>query len=199
LLGSPESGKVQFALITGDYTYIRGTEYDDVAALSELYRADVLRAGLLDGRREPVMPSQDDLQELLGRKEIAEGAFYTIEDREGSIQGFCSLKGVNPEARFCEFSLLFIDPATYHTPIATEATATMLERAFLRLGLRKVMAYCLSEEHDFASLLKQQRFESAGIQREVLYAKGRWHDVETFARTSTLASPAQNCSSTNAL
>lgn len=171
-------------MITGNHIFIRGTEYDDVAALSELYRPGCLRAGLLDARREPILPSQEELQELLGRKEIADGAFYTVEDREGTIRGFCSLRGMNPEARFCEFSLLFRDPACYRGEVANEACDIMLERAFVRLGLRKVVAYCLGGEREFAELLARQGFESAGIQRQVLYAAGNWHDLESFERTA---------------
>ena len=171
-------------MITGKHSYIRGTEYDDVAALSVLYLPGSLRAGLLDARREPVLPSQEDLQELLGRKEIADGAFYTVEDLGGEVRGFCSLRGMNPEARYCEFSLLLLDTEAYAGPLADEAAQIMLERAFIRLGLRKVVAYGLCHESEWAALLTRHGFVSAGIQREVLYARGQWHDLETYSRSA---------------
>ncbi len=176
------TGKASSILITGTHSYIRGTESDDVHALSELYHADTLRAGLLDGRRERLLPSHEELRELLGRKEIAEGAFYTVEDTQGAIRGFCSLRGLNPEAGFCEYSLLLLDSATYASEIAEETSAVMLERAFVRLGLRKVVAHCLCCERDFAALLNRLGFTSAGVQRQVLYAGGAWQDLEAFER-----------------
>ena len=181
------SGKGHIAVITGKHTFIRGAEYDDVPALAGLYQPGIPRAGLLDARREPVMPSVDDLRELLGRKEIAEGAFYTVEDTDGRIRGFSTLRGMNPEARHCEFSLLFLEPESYGEPLADEVAAVMLERSFQRFGLRKVVSYCLAHERDFANLLVRHGFVSAGRQRDVLYAGGRWHDLDTYVRTSKLS------------
>jgi RimJ/RimL family protein N-acetyltransferase len=171
-------------VITGEHTFIRGTEQDDVPALSALYRADTLRAGLLDGRREPVLPTRDELRELLSRKEIADGGYYTVEDKSGTIQGFCSLRGMNSEARYAEFSLVLLDPAYYARPLAAEAATFLFDRAFTRSGLRKVVAYCLEGETELAAFLRNQGFESAGVQRDVVYAGGRWHALEALARSN---------------
>ena len=170
-------------VIAGQHTFIRGTELDDVPAFSRLYQAGTLRAGLLDARREPVLPTRDELRELLSRKEIADGGFYTVEDRTGEIQGFCTLRGVNSEARYAEFSLVLLDPALYATPLADEAAGFLYERAFVRAGLNKVVAYCLEGERELADFLRAQGFESAGVQRDVLYAQGRWHALEALCRT----------------
>ena len=172
------------AVITGEHTYIRGAELDDVPTLAVLYRAGTLRAGLLDSRREPVLPTRDELGELLSRKEIADGGYYTGEDRTGAIQGFCSLRGMNPEARYAEFSLVLLDPEAYATPIAAEAAAFLFERAFTRGGLRKVIAYCLEGESELADFLRNQGFVSAGFQRDVVYAGGRWLGLEAYSRSN---------------
>ncbi len=152
-------------------------------AFSRLYQAGTLRAGLLDARREPVLPTRDELRELLSRKEIADGGFYTVEDRVGEIQGFCSLRGMNNEARYAEFSLVLLDPAQYASPLAEEAAAFLYERAFVRSGLYKVVAYCLDGEAELSAFLRVQGFESAGLQRDVVYAQGRWHSLEALCRT----------------
>lgn len=171
-------------MISGEHTFIRGTELDDVPALSVLYRAGILRAGLLDARREPVLPTRDELRELISRKEIADGGYYTVEDRSGTVQGFCSLRGVNSEARYAEFSLVLLDPEAYATPIAAEAAAFLFDRAFARGALRKVVAYCLEGEVELAAFLRTQGFESAGFQRDVVYAGGRWHALEALSRSN---------------
>lgn len=186
-------------MITGTYTYIRGTENDDVAALAALYRDGVLRAGLLDGRREPILPTLEELGEFLNRKEFTESAFYTIEDRTGGIRGFCTLRGLNPEARHCEYSLLFLDEADYGDPIAGEATGVMLERAFVRWGLRKVVATCLESESAFRAHLARHGFVSAGVQRDVLHARGRWHNMESLYRSNPQSEPTQIGAPTDAL
>ena len=171
-------------MITGQHTFIRGTEHDDVPALSELYRAGTLRAGLLDARREPVLPTRDELRELLSRKEIADGGYYTVEDRSGIVQGFCSLRGMNTEAGYAEFNLVLLDPAQYASPLADEAAAFLFDRAFTRSGLRKVVAYCLEGEVEFGAFLRAQGFESAGIQRDVVYARGCWHALEALSKNN---------------
>lgn len=169
-------------MISGEHTFIRGTELDDVSALSLLYRVGTLRAGLLDGRREPVLPTRDELRELVSRKEIADGGYYTVEDRTGAIRGFCSLRGVNVEARYAEFSFVLLDPDDYATPLAGEVAAFLYDRAFTRSGLRKIVAYCLEGEVELRAFLEAQGFESAGLQRDVVYAEGRWHALEALAR-----------------
>ena len=168
-------------VIAGQHTFIRGTELDDVPAFSRLYQAGTLRAGLLDARREPVLPTRDELRELLSRKEIADGGFYTVEDWAGEIQGFCTLRGVNSEARYAEFSLVLLDPALYATPLADEAAGFLYERAFVRAGLNKVAL--VTTQGGEADFLRAQGFESAGVQRDVVYAQGRWHALEALCRT----------------
>jgi RimJ/RimL family protein N-acetyltransferase len=151
-----------------------------VEALYALYMDGVLRAGLLDARREPMLPARDDLRDLLTRKEIADGSFYTIESETGDIVGFCSLRGINIEARFGEYGLQLSDARSYTTAVATEAHDFLMDRAFARLGLRKVLAHALSTETEFVEFLRSRGFSSAGIQRDVLHARGGWHHLETL-------------------
>jgi len=178
------------AVIRGEHTFIRGTEQDDVEALYHFYSPGEPRAGLLDARREPLLPTRDDLRDLLTRKEIADGSFYTVEDRTGAIAGFCSLRGHNAESQFAEYSLHFSDSNVYETPVADEAHAFLAERAFQRLGLRKLLAHALSEEWALAAFLRRAGFASAGTQREVLYAGGRWHHLETLVLNNESRPPA---------
>ena len=171
-------------MITGKHTFIRGTEPDDVPALSRLYAAGTLRAGLLDARREPVLPTRDELRELVSRKEIADGGYYTVEDRQGLVRGFCSLRGLNTEARYAEFSLNLLEPEDYASALAEETAAFLYDRAYIRAGLLKVLAYCLEGEVELAAFLRAQGFESDGIQRDVVFTRGRWHALEAMSRTN---------------
>ena len=176
-------------MIRGDHSYIRGTEQDDVEALYGLYLQDMPRAGLLDVRRELLLPNRDELRDLLTRKEIADGSFYTVEDRRGAVVGFCSLRGHSVEAGFAEYILHFVDLAHYRTPTAREAHAFLLNRAFTRLGLRKVMAHALSVEDALRDFLVENQFQSAGVQRDVLFSGGVWHDLETLVLNNPAVQP----------
>ncbi len=168
-------------MIAGDHSYIRTAEPDDASALHQLYRMDRPRAALLDNRREPLLPSVDELREVLSRKEAAQGTFFTVEDRAGVLQGFCVLRGTNHEAAFGEVSLLFLEDRTFEEPLAGEVFAFLYHRGLERLRLNKVLTHCLDSEEALRRFLMAHHFESEGVQREVLFAQGRWHDLETLA------------------
>jgi hypothetical protein len=80
-----------------------------------------------------------------------------------------------------------LDPALYATCLAEEAADFLYERAFVRSGLFKVVSYCLDCEAELSSFLRAQGFTSAGVQRDVVYAQGRWHALEALCRTQGAA------------
>lgn len=169
-------------MISGEFAHIRLAEPDDASALLRLYRDGTLRAGLLDPKREPMMPALDELRELLGHKEMQQGAFYAIENPGGEIRGFCGLRGAGFEAAYGEIRLLFHDETEFGQPIAFETLDFLCKRAFGQMNLRKILAVCLDSEQPFRALLLSKEFSSDGLQRQVYYGRGRWHDLETFSR-----------------
>lgn len=168
-------------MIQGTYTYIRTTDPDDAPALYGLYDMRRPRAALLDMRREPLMPTRDELREMLGRKEAARGAFFTIEDRTGAIIGFCGVRGASLEARFAEATLMMCRESDCATPEADEALAFLRSRGFEWLRLHKLVAHCLDRESELRGALMRHGFVSEGVQREVLYAAGRRHNLEVLS------------------
>jgi len=143
------------------------------------------KAALLDGRREPVLPSRDELAEMLASKDAGRNQFFAIEDTDGHVRGFCGLRGVSIEAVFCEIMVLLIDPADHAGPIGRETVQFLLDRAFGRMHLDKVLGTCLDTEPELRALLAGSGFVSGGVQRQVLYSGGTWHDIETMARPRT--------------
>lgn len=174
-------------MIISEHSAIRATDPDDAPWLAALYSDGPLRASLLDGRREPVNPTVDELRETLASKEAAASAFYTIENRSGDIRGFCNARGTNQEAAFGEVNLLLFNEDDLATPLATEAFCFILDRAYGRMRLRKTLTTLLDSETVLRAFLVAQGFESAGVQREVLYAAGRWHNLETMSLTAAAA------------
>lgn len=169
-------------MITTAHGSIRTADFDDAPALLRLYDPAFPRSALLDIRREPILPNEDDLREMLNRKEVQQGMLFAVEDGEGLVRGFCSLRGVSPEAAFGEVAVMFIEAEDHDTPLAAEAAEFLLERAFDRLRLHKVVAHCLESETALRRLLVRHGFESSGVQREVFFSLGRWHNLETFSR-----------------
>jgi RimJ/RimL family protein N-acetyltransferase len=169
-------------MITGEHIAIRMSDPDDADALYTLYTARQPRAALLDKRREPLMPARDELRETLARRENTRGLFYTLEDCEGRIRGFASLGGMLQETGTGELRLLLHETADHAAPLADEAVGLLLRRAFVRMRLSRLTAHCLEGEHALAGLLRRHGFLSEGVQRDVLYAGGRWHNMESLAR-----------------
>ena len=168
-------------MIAGEHTFIRMAEPDDAPALHALYALDRPRSALLDKKREPLLPTRDELREMLGRREAGtQGALFVVEDRTGVVQGFCGLRALPPETPFGEASLLFHDEAAAASPVGEEAWAFLRERAFVRMHVRKIITHCLDRERPLRDFLAGRGFTSNGVQRQVLFAAGRWHDLETL-------------------
>ena len=184
-------------MIKTAHAAIRTAEPDDAAFLLAFYDQWRPRAALLDGRREPMMPTLSDLRELLGRKEAVQGQFFAVEDLAGEVRGFCSLRGMNPEASFGELTLLLED-ATYATPLADEAFGFIQKRAFVNLHLQRVLAHALAEEAAWRAFLVRQGFFAAGAFREAFFGGGRYHDIVVYSLIAPEPPALAACSSSPA-
>jgi len=168
------------AMIVGQHTVIRTAERDDARFLRAAYLGSALRASLLDVRKEPVQPTREELEELLGSKETARGLFYAVEDLEGRVCGFCGLRGVNQESLFAEVFFLFLSPEMEAGAGGEEAVQFVLGQAFNRLHLAKVTILVLDGETGLGALLARAGFACEGAQRQAVHARGVWHDVQTW-------------------
>ena len=167
-------------MITGANAVIRTAEPDDGAFLKAFYDPEVPRSCLLDQRRELIVPTLDEIREVLARKEQGRSVFYAVEDLEGHVRGFCSLRGLNQEAGYSEFIVILVDDADFARPLATEIFEFLTRRAFYDMRLNKVMTHALGCEAAYRAYLLQHGFKSDGVQREAVFACGRWHDLEAF-------------------
>ena len=167
-------------MITGEHSVIRTAEQDDAAAMVRLYSPECPRAALLDRRRELLVPTTDEVRELLGRKDAQPAAFYAVEDVTGVVRGFCSIRGAQSEVLYGDFVVMFFAPDDYDAPLAEEVFAFLSERAFAQKKLNKVMAQCLDSEDALRGFLVSRGFGSQGIQRDMFYSAGKWHGLETF-------------------
>jgi len=167
-------------MIVGSHSVIRSADSDDAEALHGLYNPQRPRAWMLDRRREPVQPTASELRELLAQKDSPLGALAAVEDPSGSVQGFCGLRGVSGEAGFAMAVLMLVADAEYDSPLGRESLRHVLQQAFVQKRLNKVIFHCLETEAALRGLLMEYGFRSDGIQRQVVYTQGRWHNVETL-------------------
>lgn len=167
-------------MIKSPHAAIRSAEPDDAPFLHAFYDQRRPHAALLDPRREPIMPTCAELRDLLGRKEASQGQFYAIEDTTGLVLGFCSLRGMNQEAGFGEFTLL-LQEGWYATPLADEALAFIANRTFAAFHLKRLVAHALRGEHAWRAFLERHHFEQAGTFREAFHGCGAYHDLLVYA------------------
>jgi RimJ/RimL family protein N-acetyltransferase len=168
-------------MIVGDEAVIRAAEVDDAPLLWRLYDASKPRSFLLGHAREVLIPTRDELHEVLTRKDLLSGTLFAIEDKEGTIRGCCALRGASRDAFHCEVAVALVDESDYGTPLADEAMEFLKYSGFRERKLSKLMGHCLVRETDYRAFLVRHGFESAGVQRDMVYTLGRYFDLEALS------------------
>ena len=167
-------------MVRGTYTYIRTSDADDAGALKAIYNSEEPKSSLLDQRREVMSPTLDELRQAMGQGEFGRSAFYTVEDLTGVVRGFCSLRGAGPEPLYSDLLIILRDQLDFEGPLAGEVLDFLLTMAFQRLRMNKVIAHCLDSEGAYRAFLLGHGFRSSGVQREVVFSRGRWYNLEAF-------------------
>jgi RimJ/RimL family protein N-acetyltransferase len=169
-------------MITREHSVIRTAGREDAPALRRYYSLGHPMAALLDQRREFLIPTAEEVAEVLGGSGLERlGGMNAIEDGTGVVRGFCAIRSTPNEPYMGQVVLMFESLSDYDSPLASEVMEYLREEAFARKRLRKAMAYLLDDEHTLRAYLLRHGFESDGVQREVLYAAGRWYNLETLS------------------
>ncbi|MBI5095768.1 MAG: GNAT family N-acetyltransferase [Candidatus Hydrogenedentes bacterium] len=168
-------------MITGNHAVIRTTDSDDAPFLQRLYADWPPRSSLLDRKRELIVPTADELRELLGRKDNPATALLAVEDLTGTVRGFCGLRQAGPELAYGELLLMLFDELHYREPLALETFAYLCKNAFAEKRLNKLLAHCLDTEPEWRGFLTGRGFTCDGKQRDVFFTRGEWHDLESFS------------------
>ena len=167
-------------MITGEHAVIRSAEPDDAPALWQLYDPSRPRSFLLGPQREIMIPTVDELREMLGRRDLVQGTFFAVEDKQGLVCGCCVLRGAKFESEYAEMVVAFGKDDEYVTPLAEEVFQFLLHMAFIEKKLNKLQAHCLCTETAYRDFLTARGFESDGVQRDMVYTRGRYFDLESF-------------------
>ena len=169
-------------MITCTHGVIRTVEPDDAWDMARLYDPRRPRASFMGRNREMILPTQDELREILRPADGRPQVYYAIEDTEGVIRGYCGLRTSGGEDVHYGDAVFFMhDEADLDAPLALEAWEWLKNKAFRTMLWRKMVAHILDCETAQRAWLLARGFESCGVQREVLYTGGRWVDAETLA------------------
>jgi hypothetical protein len=168
-------------MITGRHSVIRTAGREDASALRRYYSLGHPVAALLDQRYEFIMPTEDELAEVLSGPGLGRlGGMNVVEDGAGAVRGFCAIRNTPNEPYMGQLVLILEALNDYGSPLAVETVDYLREEAFARKRLRKLMVYLLDDERELRALVLRHGFESDGVQREVLYSAGRWYGLETL-------------------
>ncbi|MCP4639973.1 MAG: GNAT family N-acetyltransferase [bacterium] len=168
-------------MIVGEHAVIRTADVDDAPLLWRLYDTRRPRSFLLGPAREILIPSRDELQEILSRKDKLAGTFFVVENREGEIQGCCTLRGAMRGAFYNEVTLSLVHEADYATPLADEVMEFLKHMGFMERKLLKIVSHCLDRETEYRAFLVRHGFESDGVQRDMVYTLGRYYNLESLS------------------
>jgi RimJ/RimL family protein N-acetyltransferase len=168
-------------MIVGEHILIRTADPDDADGLAAIGDAASPRSFFLDARREINAPTVDEMAETLRSKQARTGMFYAIEDKSGTIRGFSSLKMALHGSFFAEMLLAFLDEQDFAAPVGRETLESLLRMAFVDRKLTKIVAQILDCEDDYRGLLEDRGFTCDGRQREVSFARGRYHDLLAYS------------------
>ena len=168
-------------MIIGEHSVIRTGEPDDAYALMRLYDPGRPHSFLLGPHREVVVPTADELREVLARRDIVTGSFFVVDDKEGEVRGCAVMRAARIESEFAEVIVGLADDAEYGTPLADEALSYIRYLTLVEKKLNKIVANCLLTEQPYRDLLVRNGFQSDGVQRQIMYTLGRYHDLETLS------------------
>lgn len=168
-------------MICGEHAVVRAADLDDAPSLWRLYDTSRPRSFLLGPAREVIVPTRDELEQLLARKDVHADVFFVIEDLTGQIHGGCLLRGGLHGSFYNEVAVAFADDADYRTPMADEVFTFLRHRAFVERKANKIMAHCIENETEYREFLDRQGFRSDGVQRDMVFTLGRYFDLESLS------------------
>lgn len=168
-------------MITCDHIVIRSAEFDDAEALWGLYEPGKPRTFQLGPNLELRTPTIDELKVLLDDPERKLGEFYVVENLDGLVLGCTVMRLAAGDSPYAEALFAFFDEDLYSSAAADEVFAYVRKQAFAIKKRRKLLAHCLDTEPAYRDFLVRHGYTSNGIQREQIYADGRYHDLESLS------------------
>ena len=110
--------------------------------------------------------------------------FVVRERGSRAIAGIVGLEGCMHLHRSCELGYWLRQEAT-GKGLMTEASHTMLDFAFRRMGAHRVRVAAATQNHDSLRVIARLGFRFEGIARQAEWCDGRWLDHATFALLAT--------------
>jgi [ribosomal protein S5]-alanine N-acetyltransferase len=175
---------------------IRPLVLADAARLSELHTADREVTAPYDPVREDrwfTLPGQRArLEELAVRVEAGLVRPFAILDDDGELAGTIFVNNIVRGALQSAALGYWVSSTRTGRGLATEAVAAAVGFAFDSLGLHRVEASTLVDNHASQRVLARNRFIRYGLAPRYLLIGGAWRDHLLFQRTVEDQAPASS-------
>ncbi len=159
---------------------LRPLEDSDLPLLAAWRRADHAREAFFSV--EPVSTSGQAAWYARYMADPADQMFVIIEPTGRSV-GTISLSRIDYRNQKAELGRVLIgDPSDFGRGLAFDACRVLLQYATEDLHLRKIYLEVLADNQAAVCLYKKLGFETEGVLRSEVFARGSWHDVLHMAR-----------------
>lgn len=112
------------------------------------------------------------------------GKFYDWGiEYEGKMIGTAGFSRFDVENNSAEIGYV-LSESYWGKGIALEAARAVLKFGFERLGLRRISAKCIVGNSRSESVMRKCAMTCEGVARDAILAKGRYHDIITYAITA---------------
>ncbi|MEO0067969.1 MAG: GNAT family protein [candidate division WOR-3 bacterium] len=160
---------------------LRKLKFEDAVDIFEYASApEVTRLTIFDTHKE-INDAQTFLQQAIARYEKKEalefGIIFKPESKLVGTGGFSRLELVNG----CGEVGYVLSRSYWGRGVATEALQAIIKFGFEKLKLNRIQACCFEENIASARVMEKAGMKFEGLQRQRVFAKGRYGDVRIYA------------------
>ncbi len=168
-------------MITGEKVILRALNKEDISKILEIHNnLEIKKSAMF--HPFPVSIEQDiEWFEKISEDKSNKFVYFSIIEKESNdFAGYTSLRNINWINRNCYFGITIL-PSMQGKGFGKEATSLMIDFAFNKLNLHKILLEVISDNKKAIELYKKLGFLEEGILKEQFYFDGIYHDVVLMA------------------
>lgn len=168
---------MQNPFLIGERVYLRALEETDIteAHIGWLNDPEVTRYLAMTGKYPATASGMESWLEKF-RNNTTNLGFAILDKTNDRHIGNITLDDINWIHRTADISLMIGDKEYWGSGYATETQSLLIEYAFHRLGLHKVLNSPVADHVGSVKMAKNLGFQVEGTLREQLFIEGEYHD-----------------------
>lgn len=160
--------------LRGETVTLRTVEREDADLLQRAYNEPAFQRGFLI----PHPTNRRGIEtRIADTVEDNDDCIYLLTCVDGEPVGGVSLREIRGPHAMLAYWLL---PRARGDGYVTEATSLLVDHAFENLGLHRVFAWTIDDNHPSKAVLRRLGFSHEGTYREHVFTRGEYHDTEHY-------------------